>query len=100
MEFVKLTAMNETRKFQLIEGTFSAREAGDILGAMVKGKIDYHSLESHSHSERADGRKAHSEERLRNLRALNTSLKEVLEAAATANRSLKISGTIEIQLAD
>jgi hypothetical protein len=92
--------MKEARKFQLIEGTFSAEEAGRILGAMVKSKIDYHTLESHGHSERADGKKAHSEERLRNLRALNASLKEALEAAAAANRSLNISGTIEISLAD
>ena len=92
--------MNTTRHFQLIDGTFSPQEAGRILGSMVKSKIDYHSLESHSDSERARGSKAHSQERLQTLRDLNANLKELFETAAAQNKSLKISGTIEIDFVE
>lgn len=92
--------MNKTRLFQLIEGTFSPEEANRILGAMVKSKIDCHTLERHSHSERSHSGKARSEERLEELRELNASLKEFFETAAATERKLKTSGTIEIGFAD
>jgi len=92
--------MNKTRLFQLIEGTFSPEEANRILGAMVKSKIDYHTLERHSHSERSHAGKARSEERLEELPELKASLKEFFETAAATDRKLKISGTIEIGFVD
>ena len=92
--------MNPTRHFQLIDGTFTPEEASKVLGSMVKSKIDYHTLESHSDSELSGGSKFHSKERLQNLRELNAKLKELFESAAVGNRKLKINGTIEIDLVD
>ena len=92
--------MNETQHFQLIEGVFTAEDASRILGAMVKGKIDYHTLERHSHSERDRAEQIRSEQRLDALRDLNSRLKELLEAAVAEKRRLKISGVIEISPAD
>lgn len=92
--------MSEPKQFQLINGVFTAEDASRILGAMVKGKIDYHTLERHSHSERDQTAQIRSEERLQELRELNASLKELLETAAAEKRSLKINGVIEIAPAD
>ncbi|MFM2197591.1 MAG: hypothetical protein RLZZ505_1023 [Verrucomicrobiota bacterium] len=92
--------MNEPQQFQLINGVFTAEDASRILGAMVKGKIDYHTLERHSHSERDRARQTRSEERLEELRDLSARLKELLESAVAEKRSLKISGVIEISPAD
>lgn len=92
--------MSESKQFQLINGVFTAEDASRILGAMVKGKIDYHTLERHSHSERDQAAQIRSEERLQELRELNASLKELLETAAAEKRSLKINGVIEIAPAD
>ncbi len=92
--------MSESKQFQLINGVFTAEDASRILGAMVKGKIDYHTLERHSHSERDQTSQIRSEERLQELRELNASLKELLETAAAEKRSLKINGVIEIAPAD
>jgi hypothetical protein len=99
-EFVKYGNMNSPQQFQLIEGVFTAEDASRILGAMVKGKIDYHTLERHSHSERDQARQIRSEERLDELRELNARLKELLETAVADQRSLRISGIIEIVAAD
>lgn len=92
--------MNEPQHFQLINGVFTAEDASRILGAMVKAKIDYHTLERHSHSERDKAGQIRSEERLDSLRDLSARLKEFLETAVAEKRSLKISGIIEISPAD
>ena len=92
--------MNPTRHFQLIDGTFSPEEASKVLGSMVKNKIDYHTLESHSDSELSGGSKLHSEERLENLRELNAKLRQLFDNASAENKRLRISGTIEIDFVD
>lgn len=92
--------MDHPHSFRLIDGVFTAEEAARILGAMVKGKIDHHSLELHSRGERDMASVAHSEQRLRELRELNDNLKDLLGEAIAANRKLKVKGIIEIDLAD
>lgn len=92
--------MNEPQHFQLINGVFPAEDASRILGAMVKGKIDYHTLERHSQSERDREAQIRSEERLEALRDLNARLKELLETAVAEKRNLRITGVIEISRAD
>lgn len=99
-EFVKSSDMNEPQHFQLINGVFTAEDASRILGAMVKGKIDYHTLERHSHSERNREAQIRTEERLDELCEINAQIKELLETAAAGKRSLRISGVIEIAPAD
>lgn len=92
--------MNKTQHFDLINGTFTPEEARQVLGTMVKNKIAYHSLESHSDSEISGGSKLHSKERLHSLRELNESLKELFETASAQNKSLKIRGRIEIDFVE
>ncbi len=84
-------------EFQLIDGTFTPDQARQVLGAMVQSKIDYHSLERHSESERS-GITHSSEERLRALRALATELKDVFESAHASGAQLKVTGEIKITL--
>lgn len=86
---------NQTYHFQLIDGTFSPDQARQVLGTMVKNKIDYHSLEKHSEGERS-GIPDHSEERLQALRALATELKALFESAQASGVQLKVKGNIEI----
>ncbi len=88
---------NQTHHFQLIDATFTADQARQVLGAMVKSKIDYHSLEQHSEGERS-GIPNHSEERLQALRTLDADLKALFESARTSGAKLKVAGNIEITL--
>lgn len=83
--------------FQLIDGTFTPDQARQVLGAMVKSKIDYHSLEKRSEGERS-GIPHDSEQRLQSLRALDTELKSLFESARASGAKLKVTGSIEITL--
>lgn len=88
---------NQAHHFQLIDGTFTPDQARQVLGAMVKSKIDFHSLEKHSEGERS-GIPNHSEERLQSLRALDAELKALFESARASGAKLKVTGNIEITL--
>ena len=91
--------MNTPETFQLIDGTFTPDQARHILGALVKSKIAYHTLENHSEGERS-GILDHSEERLQALRKLDADLKELFKTANQAGAKLNISGTIAITMED
>lgn len=91
--------MNTTKHFQLIDGTFTPDQARQVLGAMVKSKIDFHTLENHSEGERS-GITHHAEERLGSLRALDADLKMLFENARRAGVSLKVKGNIEISFVE
>ncbi len=88
---------DQTRNFQLIDATFTPDQARQVLGAMVKSKIDYHSLENHSESERS-GIPNHSAERLQSLRALDADLKALFDSAKASGAKLKVTGNIGITL--
>ena len=92
--------MNTPQHFQLIDGTFTPDEARQILGAMVKGKIDFHSLEKHSKDERSAEACQKSEERLAALRQLDAQLKVLFESVAASGKKLEVKGMIEISPVD
>jgi len=92
--------MNTPKHFQLIDGTFTPDEARQVLGAMVKSKIDFHTLAKHSEGERSGCSGALSEERLRALRGLDLELKALFESALASGANLKLKGNIEITLED
>ena len=88
--------MNDKQVFQLIDGTFTPAEAAQILHALVKSKIDYHSMEKFSHEERFGSDLSHSEKRLRELKDLDKALKQFFASVPDSKQSLKINGWIEI----
>lgn len=92
--------MTTAQNFQLIDGTFTPDEARRILGAMVKGKIDFHSLEKHSKDERSAEVCQKSEERLAALRDLDAKLKALFGSAEASGKKLEVKGTIEISPVD
>lgn len=91
--------MNTQQHFQLIDGTFTPDQARQVLGAMVKSKIDFHTLEKHSESERS-GAADLSRERLETLRKLDADLKSLFEKARASGATLKVRGNIHITLID
>lgn len=92
--------MNTPQHFQLINGTFTAEQARRILGAMVKSKIDFHTLERHSEAERTGESVHRSEERLRSLRDLDADLKELFESARASGKRFEVKGDITITAVD
>lgn len=92
--------MNIPHKFKLIDGIFSPGQAQQVLGAMVKSKIDFHSLEKHSETERSGVGEEASRARLEHLRNLDGALKRLFETAKDSGKRLKISGNIEVTYLD
>ena len=91
--------MNESEEYNLIDGTFSPVEAEKLLGAMVKGKIDFHSLQRHSEVE-LSGEAAGSAQRLEQLKVLEADLRKFFVEAKKSGKELKVSGRIEIAAVD
>ena len=92
--------MNTQQHFQLIDGTFTPDQARQVLGSMVKSKIEFHSLVKHSESERSAQSGLSSEERLRALRALDEQLKALFESAKADGKKLEVKGSFDITLVD
>ena len=88
--------MNTPQKFQLIDGTFTPDEARQVLGAMVKSKIDFHTLAKHSESERSGDAGNQSEKRIRALREIDLELKKIFESARASGKKIEVKGRIEI----
>jgi hypothetical protein len=91
--------MKTKQRFKLIDGTFAPAEASQVLLALVKSKMDYHSIEKFSNQERFGIDLSHSEKRLQDLRNLQTALKTLIDSAAESKQTLKIDGWIEISVA-
>lgn len=88
--------MNTTTHYPIIDGTFTAAEASEVLLALFQSKIDYHSREKHSNHERFGKDPTHSEKRLQQLIDLQKALTQVLADAAESGKALKITGRIEV----
>ena len=90
--------MESKQNYKLIEGIFTAAEAGRILFDLVSSKINYHSMEKFSNQERFGKDESHSEKRIKSLLQLKKSLKEVFDFAEKEGLNLKIDGLIEITI--
>ena len=88
---------NQLHHFQLIDGIFTPDQTRQILGALVKSKINYHSLEKLSESE-LTGNTRQSEQRLQSLRALAAELNILFDSAMASESRLKVLGKFEITL--
>ncbi|TRX58237.1 hypothetical protein FNH22_14350 [Fulvivirga sp. M361] len=84
--------------FKLVEGMFSAKDAGKVLKALIKDKINYHSFEMFCIQEKNSGDVSHSRQRIVELKNVNDSLKELLATLGEQGAQLKINGTIEIEV--
>ena len=91
-------AINTMETFKLVDGTFSARDATDLLLALVKSKIDFHTMEKASNQERFGRDTAHSERRLVQLRQLQDKLRLVCKTAAENGEDVQVNGWLEITL--
>ncbi len=83
-------------KIQFIEGSFTGDQTRQIVGAMVRHKIDYHTREKFGDEMRSGNAKGCSASRLENLRELEQELAALISDAQGREKKLEIRGTIEI----
>lgn len=85
-------------EFSLIEGTFSAEEAQEILMNLIGKKLSFHSkknLRSFEHSGQEDPA---AEERIQELEQIRDEVLEFLQSAKKENLNLEIHSKVEIKL--
>lgn len=88
--------MKSIQQFKLIDGTFTAADAAQVLLALVRSKMDFHHLQKASNEERLGHDPAHSQQRLAELTELHETLKSLCQAAADEGRRMKVQGWIEV----
>ena len=98
LQLARSAKLMNTRRFKIIEGAFTAEDAGRVLLSLVRSKMDFHRLERFSNEERFGQDSAHSERRLAELERLQEEIKEYCQSAAAENQPLQIDGWIEITM--
>lgn len=90
--------MENNKEYKLIDGTFSAEEADNILSALFNYKIDYHNREDFSNHIRFNKDIEHSKKRVSELIETKEAIKKLLSDAKTNKLNLVISSTIAIKI--
>ena len=87
------------QKFRLIDGTFTAQEAQDLINALLNEKINFHKLQRLSASEgdmSADTR--FPDDRIKELEAEKRHARSFINVKETSGKRFRINGTIELEL--
>ena len=90
--------MNQIQKFKLIDGHFEPTEARSVLFSLVSNKINFHNMQAFGITVRSSGDTSFHDMRIKELAQTNIDIKKVMDYATENNLSLKINGTIEIEL--
>jgi len=70
---------NQTNAFNLLNGIFTGMETKEILTALFKDKIRFHSLKNFSHEERFSKPHLHAQERIPELKKILSDVLDYLE---------------------
>jgi hypothetical protein len=89
--------MKKSHNFKLIDGTFSAADAENVLSALISSKINFHSMESFSSKERFSKEAKHHEKRFTELKEARKYLDFIIKEAKDNNKELIIDSSITIQ---
>ncbi len=90
-----------TQKIQLVKGEFSPSEASDIICALLDEKINFHKIQRLKLREGSHGcQTGQLDGRIAELEKEKQIAKDFIAKNREAGRNLKISGTLEITLAD
>ena len=88
--------MENKQSFKLIDGTFSAAEAENVLSTLISSKINFHSMESFSNRERFNQDASHHKKRIAELKESKKQLDTIIETARENNTELIIESYINI----
>lgn len=89
--------MNTTEPIRLIDGTFKAEEARDILMNLFNYKINFHELKNFSSWERNGMNHPHSSVRLPELKTDRERIAALVSEAMAAGDELVVLSTVSIQ---
>jgi hypothetical protein len=90
--------MSNNKEYKLIDGTFSAEDADQILTALLNYKIDYHNREDFSKHIRFNRDIEHSKKRIQELTETKKAVKDLIANTESNKFNLVINSTITIRL--
>lgn len=85
-------------EFALIDGTYHANEAKEVLGQLFSYKINFHKLVVHSLHERTAAEKAHSEIRIAELKKERERFEKLMNEWVGQGHYVKVTGNIQVEL--
>lgn len=93
------TLMPVMQKFKLIEGSFTAQEAMDLINALLNEKINFHKLQRLSACEGDMGADTRfPDNRIKELEAEKQFARQFINLQESAYKRFRINGTIELEL--
>jgi hypothetical protein len=93
------TTVKTKQKIQLVDGSFTASEAGDVILALLDEKINFHKLQRISWcegSEEADTQ--YPDDRIKELQEEKRIAKEFIASVRHQGKKLRIDGVLNITL--
>ena len=84
-------------QFNIIEGEFTPEEAREILMNLLCEKIRFHEVQVLAKQERREDGLVRNEERISDLKATRSKLKELIKMTEQAGGSLKLSAVLSVQ---
>lgn len=91
--------MKKTETIDLIKGTFTPRDAREVLLSLLNSKIKFHQLKDWSSRERFGTPDAESEQRLKSLKDARSKTETLLSTLISKDnneKSVTLNSTIEI----
>ncbi|BCY28311.1 hypothetical protein [Flavobacterium okayamense] len=86
--------------FNLLNGTFSVKDALTILMELYSNKINFHQKDIFSKEERNHGDITHSKNRIIELNEERNKIRRILTASENLNKNVKINGGIFLEIID
>ena len=84
----------------LIDGTFSDKEASDILNNFFESKIHFHEMKNFSSEERFGKKDATAVKRIPELKVASKQILEMVQEAQQKNKKLQIKANIEVRFTE
>lgn len=95
------TLVKTEQKIQLVDGTFTASEASDVILALLDEKINFHKLQRISWCEGDDAANTnYPDGRIKELLEEKNSAKEFINSVRHEGKRLRIDGILNITLED
>lgn len=85
-------------KFRLINGTYTADEAGEILLSLINHKIDFHETHLFACEERNERDRLNSEQRIEQLKESAKLVEEMIEQARQQGASISVESIAHIRI--
>lgn len=83
---------------KLVEGTYSPSDSADVLLSLIADKIKFHSLQKVLIVDERDPKLVQANKRIEELKEARRSVTALIVKARNENYSLKVEGTVTIEL--